>query len=154
MYTYSQTIIVTILSMHVFTCTFRPLKGETEIDIPFFFRCQGGMWLQCHRYKIQEDIVVVRRNIQGDFIPFLIIELKPIIHSDLNGCHLTDVNESIIERYNLHRVSLFCALSDVQNWHVFDCNGSEIQTYYNFSNAKDYLLLYGYIQQLIQIKYK
>lgn len=110
--------------------------------------------------KYKEDIVVVKKNIQEEFIPFLIIELKPIIHSDLNGCHPADVNESllygkyIIERYKLEGVSLLCALSDVQNWHVLDYNGTGIQTYYKFSNGKNYLLLYGYVCQLIQIKYK
>ena len=109
--------------------------------------------------KYKEDIVVVRTNIGGELIPLFIIELKPQVHSDINGCNLPDVNECllygkyIIEKYKLHEVSLLCALTDAQKWHVFDYDGIGIHKYFNFSNGKDYFVMHGYLRELIQSKF-
>ncbi|XP_019855058.1 PREDICTED: uncharacterized protein LOC109583953 [Amphimedon queenslandica] len=109
--------------------------------------------------KYKEDIVVVRKNVQGEYIPFFIIELKPLIHSDINGCSLPDVNECllygkyIIEKYKSDEMSLLCALTDAQCWHIFDYNGIGIDKYFQFSNGKNYFLMHGYLRQLIQSKF-
>ena len=121
-------------------------------------KVECGFSIQGTKYK--EDIVVVKSNVRGEFIPFLIIELKPKLHSDINGCTLADVNECLLygkyitEKYYLHEQPLLCALTDAQQWHVFDYNGTNILKYYNFANGKDFRLMHNYVRQLIQSKFE
>ena len=108
--------------------------------------------------KYKEDIVVVRRNVDGIYIPFFVIELKFLIHMELNGCSPHDVNECLlygkymIDNYRVNVDSLLCALTDAQTWHVFQYDGSCIQKYYKFRNDNGCFSMHENLHGIIQSK--
>lgn len=102
--------------------------------------------------------MILRRSVADRFIPFVTIELKSLIHSEVNGCHLSDVNECLlfgkyaIETHKSDVDSLLCCLTDSRNWHVFQYDGFRIDKYYKFFNDDDCCQLYKYLHKVITSK--